>query len=97
MLLGMIGECETTIILNAQNWELNAESWESQIGIINSFNKLNNFNDDSSKEQWDNNFFFDSTRIFFEFRHIEIGIIFQFGFEKINGDWKQTLFYVNNC
>jgi len=82
-LIGVIGECDTTIILNSKNWEI-------QTDIINDFDK-------SPKEKWNNYFFFDSTRVYFEFELIEIGVIYQFGFEKINGKWKQTLSFVNVC
>ena len=82
-LIGVIGECDTTIILNSKNWE-------TATNIFNHFNE-------SSKEKWNNYFFFDSTKVYFEFELIEIGIICQFGFEKINGKWEQTLSHVNVC
>lgn len=82
-LIGVIGECDTTIILNSGNWEIVS-------GIIKRFNE-------NPKERWSNTIFFDFERVFFEFELIEIGIISRYGFEKLNGRWTQTLYYLNVC
>lgn len=89
-LIGVIGECDTTIILNPKNWEM-------EIDIIKNFNEYPKEKNEHSTEIWNNYFFSDSTRILFVFEITEVGIISQFGFEKINGKWKQTLSYVSVC
>ena len=88
MLIGVIGECDSTIILNSQNWEYS--SWN----FIKEFSKGNKF---ESADKWDNRFYFSGDRVYFEFKLKEIGVISQFGFEKINKEWTLTLDYTNVC
>ena len=85
-LIGVVAECDTTIILNSQNWEM--LTWD----IVNNLKEYPN-----SIEQFNNYFFSDSTRVLFEFELIEFGVISRFGFEKINGKWKHTLHYAGVC
>ena len=82
-LIGVIGECDTTIILNSQNWHFETD-------IIDSFYEY-------PKEEWNNYFYSDSARVLFVFEIIEVGVIFQYGFEKTNGKWEQTLSFIDNC
>ena len=89
-LIGVIGECDTTIILNSKNWKI-------QRGIIKNFNEYPKKKNGDSGEIWNTYFFFNSTRILFVFEIVEVGVISQFGFEKIDGKWKQTLSGLNAC
>ncbi|NVK65165.1 MAG: hypothetical protein HWE22_11290 [Flavobacteriales bacterium] len=87
-LIGVYGECETTIYINKRNW------------IISNWNFLDFFNVDNNTDSidgWDNRYYFDNKKFYYQFDLKEIGTIYQVGFEKISDKWKMTLYFVNNC
>jgi hypothetical protein len=87
-LIGVIGDCDTTIHLNKYNWKF--ETW-------NFTEHFNNQHEEDNIEDWDNRIYFNNQTFFYEFNLNEVGIIYQTGFEKIKGSWQLTLMYVNNC
>jgi len=87
-LVGAIAECDTTIILNSENWEYS--SWD----FIKEFTEGDGY---EPIEKWDNSVYISDNRVYFEFNLKEIGLIYQMGFEKINGEWFITLYKINVC
>ena len=86
--IGMLGECDSTIRYNAQNWEYT--SWN-----FLEFFPNNNHVDDI--DGWRNYFYTSATTFYYEFYLKEIGMIYRVGFEKIESQWRLTLYYVNAC
>lgn len=87
-LIGVMGACENTIRYNTENWEYT--DWD--------FTQF--FDEDNHTENidgWKNYLFFTTNRFYYEFRLKEHGIIYRSGFEKINGTWQLTLYYINAC
>ncbi len=87
-LVGAIGECDSTIILTAENWR--HSNWD----FIKEFSEGNEY---EPSEKWDNDAYISNDKIYFEFVLKEIGLIYQIGFEKINGDWHETLYKIDAC
>lgn len=80
-IMAVIAECDSTITLTDRNWE--NYTWD--------FRKdFNNPNDS-------NLIYSNSDRFYFECNRKEIGLLFQIGFEKMNGTWFLTLYIVNTC
>lgn len=80
-ILAVIGECDTTILLNESNWE----------------NYDYDFRKDFHKELDSNIIYQSETKFCFKNYRKEIGLIFQIGFEKIDNKWYLTLYEVNAC
>jgi len=87
-LIGVIGECESTIILNASNWEFQTDNIEADFSEPS---------EEEVEEQMIRYFFSSDSKILFEYEIEEIGIIYRLGFEKINGTWKETLYQLDVC
>src|SRR5690606_30545110 len=75
-LIGVLGECDTTILLNTHNWEYT--NWN----FLEHFDYQNNL-DEYDDYAWNNTFFYSETTFFYEFILNGSGIIYQVGFEKI--------------
>ena len=80
-ILGAIGECDSTIILSQKNWE-----------YLNSDFRTDFYNPLDS-----NSVSLNKSKILIENYRKEIGLIFQMGFEKKNGEWFLTLITIENC
>lgn len=80
-ILGAIGECDTTIVLNASNWEDYTYDFRKDFYVSE---------DNIVMAQSDSRFYFEKYRE-------EIGLLFSIGFEKRNGQWYLTLYNVNVC
>lgn len=80
-ILAVIGECDTTILLNESNWE----------------NYDHDFRKDFYNELDSNIIYQSETKFNFKNYRKEIGLLFQIGFEKIDGKWYLTLYEVNAC
>lgn len=87
-IVGVYGECDTTIYINKENWIFS--TWD----FLKFFNIDNNID---SIDGWDNQYYFDNTSFYYQFDLKEVGIIYQVGFEKVNNEWRMTLYYLNNC
>lgn len=86
--LGVIGECDTTIILNSNNWEYT--NWD--------FREFFDVENDSEKmDGWNNVYYASDTTFYYEFVLNEVGVIYQVGFEKFHNKWLLRLYYVNAC
>ena len=88
LLLGAIGECDTTIIINSDNWDF--FNWD----FLKDFT---NGNEIESIEKWGNRVYVSDSRIYFEYFLKEVGMIYQIGFEKANDRWFLTLYKINVC
>nr|HPQ21777.1 hypothetical protein [Saprospiraceae bacterium] len=86
-LIGVLGECDTTIRFNNKNREFT--NWD--------FTKFFDGMNDDGFEKWDNSYYFSNDRFYYQFRLNEVGWIYKTGFEKINGIWYLSLYYVNAC
>lgn len=87
-LIGVIVDCEETTFLSDKNWEF--IDWD--------FIKF--FSEGSESEpigKWNNTVYTSEDKVFFEFELKEVGVIYQLGFEKIDENWKLTLYFVNAC
>lgn len=80
-ILAVIGECDTTIILNESNWENYDYDFRKDF-----FNVLDS-----------NIIYQSETKFYFKNYRKEIGLLFQIGFEKNDGKWYLTLYQVNAC
>jgi hypothetical protein len=80
-ILGAIGECDSTIILSDKNWEYLLLDFRSDF-----YNPLDS-----------NTVSFNKSKILIENFRMEIGFLFQMGFEKKNGNWYLTLITIDNC
>lgn len=87
-LVGVLGYCEITIRFSENNW--NFKDWD----FTEFFGQDNNTVD---IDGWDNTFYFNKSRFYYQFRLKEIGWIYKTGFEKVNGEWYLTLYYENAC
>jgi hypothetical protein len=86
--IGVIGECDTTIVLNSTN------------SLYSDWNFIKEFSEGTKTEpadRWDNIIYYSNDRVYFEFTLKEIGKIYQIGFEKVNGVWINTLHAINVC
>ena len=83
-LVGVRSECDTNLRINKTNW------------VYSSWNFVDHFEPDDGR-QWDNNFYFSDGTFYYEFKLIEVGIIYRVGFELIDSEWKKTLDYVMVC
>ena len=79
--ISVIGECDTTIILNRSNWEM--ISWD--------------FRDDFYNSDYENLLFINDSKVLFRAIRKEIGDIVKLGFEKIDGKWMLVLYDLNVC
>lgn len=86
-LIGVLGECDTTIRFNQQNWEFT--NWD--------FTEFFDGKNDDYYEGWDNTFYYSTDRFYYQFNLEEVGWIYKTGFEKIGDQWQLTLYYVNAC
>ena len=87
-LIGVIGDCEEITYLSDKDWEF--IDWD--------FIKF--FSGGSETEpigKWNNTVYTSEDKVFFEFELKEVGVIYQLGFEKIDENWKLTLYFVNAC
>ena len=80
-ILAVIANCDSTINLTKKNWE--KYTWD--------------FRKDFSNPNESNLIYLNKDRFYFESTKKEIGLLFQIGFEKINGKWFLTLYMENNC
>lgn len=80
-LLGVIGECDSTIILSINNWEYLNTDFRSDF-----YNPLDS-----------NTVSISISKILIENYRKEIGLIFQMGFEKKNNKWFLTLITIDIC
>jgi len=80
-LLGLIAECDTTIRLKPNNWEY----------IDFDYKK---FQDD---EKLNMTYYYSEDLFCYEVYLVEIGMMYKFGFEFSESDWKLTLFFLNVC
>jgi len=87
-LVGAIGECDTTIILNSDNWRYSR--WD----FIKEFTEGSEY---EAIEKWDNTVYIADGKIYFEFYLKEIGLIYQIGFNRINAEWYITLYKIDVC
>jgi len=87
-LIGYISECDTTIILNSENWTYDNDDF---VKFLTEGNKTEHI------DEWNNHFYSTENKVFFEFEKKEIGMIFQIGFEKIYDKWNLTFYSVNAC
>lgn len=87
-LIGYISECDSTIILNSDNWTYDKDDFVKF---------LTEGNETEPIEEWNNHVYSTEDKVFFEFEKKEIGMIFQIGFEKINDKWNLTFYSVNAC
>lgn len=86
-LIGVMGECDTTIRYNEQNWEYT--DWD--------FTKFFDGKNSDDVDGWDNTYYYSNDRFYYQFRLEEVGWIYKTGFEKIDNKWQLTLYYVNAC
>jgi len=87
-LIGVLGQCDTTIIYNTSNWKFT--KWD----FIEAF-PIDNFT--KSPTGYENYFYSMPNKLYYEFRVKEVGLLCQIGFELINGDWMLTLYYFSEC
>ena len=87
-LIGYIAECESTIILNSDNWTYDKEDF---VKFLTEGNKTEPI------EEWNNQVYSNEDKVLFEFEKKEIGMIYRIGFEKINDKWNLTFYFVNAC
>jgi len=87
-ILGTIGECDTIIIINSDNWKYS--NWD----FLNDFANGNEY---EPIEKWDNKVYASDSKIYLEYFLKEIGMIYQIGFEKANDIWFLTLYNINVC
>ena len=87
-LIGVISECDTTIILSLKNWDYTTWNFTEHFLVKN---------DPDDIDGWNNVIHYSEEKFYYEFRLNEIGIIYQVGFEKINKIWKLSLYSINNC
>ncbi|MEI7724467.1 MAG: DUF4348 domain-containing protein [Bacteroidota bacterium] len=80
-IIAVIAECDSTIDLTNKNWE--NYTWD--------------FRKDFNNPIDSNLIYLNNDRFYFECNRNEIGLLFQIGFEKINGKWFLTLYIVNTC
>ena len=81
-LIAVVGACEETYVLKENNWVVNDWNFIQEIGIDN---------------EWENTFRFSDNVFFSEYKLKEVGTLTMLGFEKVNGKWKLTLLYQNDC
>lgn len=86
--VAVISECESIIRLNSKKWEYS--NWS----FLDYFDKENNIDD---IDGWDNTFYSNGDTFYVEFIMKEIGMIYRFGFERIDGRWQLTLYFVEVC
>jgi len=79
--LAVIGHCESTDILTRQNWE-----------IISS-----HYREDYNDPKYEHLIISDESVFYMRSSLIEIDVISEMGFERIEGNWYITLFMVNAC
>lgn len=87
-IVGVYSHCDTTIQINSTNW------------VYSNWNLLDFFDREKRpepKDGWDNRYYFDKKSIYFQLERPEVGMIHQLGFEKINGEWKMSLYVIYNC
>lgn len=87
-LLGVIVECDSVVILGRDNW------------VFEPFGKLKDFGVKkavNSNEIWNKYFYISTDRILFRYNIEGIGNVLNIGFERINNEWKLTLYEVNAC
>lgn len=87
-LIGVYGECDTTIRITEDNW------------IVTDWNFLDFFNVDNNTDAiqgWDNRFYFNSKIFYYQFDLKEVGTIYEVGFEKNDESWEMTLYSVHSC
>lgn len=84
--LGVVSECDTTIILNSSNWKYT--DWN--------FTEFFNSPSDTTLV-WKNYFYSSTDTFYYEFVLDEVGVIYQVGFERINSMWYLTFYHINAC
>ena len=77
----VVVECDSTIVLTRENWK--KFTWD----IRKDFYAPND----------SNSIYLDKDRFYYENIRKEIGLLFQIGFEKINGKWWLTFYIANTC
>jgi hypothetical protein len=80
-ILAAIGLCESTKILTAENWEPITHHYKE------------NFDD----PRYEHIIISEKNAFYLKSIRTEIGVIFQIGFERVEGDWQITLYMVNAC
>ena len=80
-IIAVVTECDSTINLTNKNWQ--NYTWD--------------FRKDFYNPNDSNLIYFNKDRFYFENTKKEIGLLFQIGFEKINGNWFLTFYMVNTC
>ncbi len=84
--LGVVSECDTTIILNTSNWKYT--DWN--------FTEFFNSPSDTTLV-WKNYYYSSEDTFYYEFILEEVGVIYQVGFERINSRWYLAFYYINAC
>ena len=79
--LGVISECDTTIRLNPKNWEY----------IFFDYTKFSN------DQRLEMVYYFSDEKFYYEVYRVEIGTLYQFGFELKENKWKLTLYSLFVC
>jgi hypothetical protein len=87
-IIAVLDYCDTGIIFNSNNWKF--RKWDFMEFFSN-----DNFTD--SPDGWENYYFSTPNKFYYEFRKKEVGLIYQTGFELINGEWMLTLYYIFAC
>lgn len=87
-IVGAYSYCDTVIQITPSNW--NYSNWS----LLDSFDKTKKTD---PRDGWDNRFYFDRQSFYCQMELIEVGMISQLGFEKINGEWKLILYAQFNC
>lgn len=87
-LIGVIGDCEEITYLSDKNWEF--IDWD----FIKFFSEGS---ETEAIEKWNNTVYTSEDKIFFEFELKQVGVIYQLGFEKLDENWKLTLYFGNAC
>ena len=79
--LAAIGLCESTKVLSLEHWEL----------------ITHHFQEDFENPHYKNLIISDKKVFYLKSTRIEIGVIAQIGFERIEGEWQLTLYMLNAC
>lgn len=87
-IVGAYSYCDTVIQITPSNW--NYSNWS----LLDFFDKTKKTD---PRDGWDNRFYFDKQSFYCQMELIEVGMISQLGFEKINGEWKLILYVLYNC
>lgn len=80
-ILAVIGECDSTILLDSKNWEI--DKWD--------------FRENFYDPQDSNLIYQNESKFYFKNIRKDVGKIFEIGFEKHDGIWYLTLYDVNVC